>query len=37
MKIFLDDREHQLFHLVTEKLNSLELNLTIEKKNTAIG
>ena len=37
MKIILDDREQQLYHLVNEKNNSLDLKLTIEKKNIAIG
>lgn len=37
MKIFLDDREHQLFHLVSEKNVSLDLNLTIEKKTLPLG
>ena len=37
MKIILDDREHQLFHLVNEKNVSLDLNLTIEKKTLPLG
>lgn len=37
MKIFLDDREHQLYHLIHEKNNILELNLIIEKKTLSLG
>jgi len=37
MKIFLDDREHQLYHLVHDKNTSLDLNLTIEKKTLLLG
>ena len=37
MKIFLDDREHQLFHLLTEKLDSLDSKVMIEKKILPLG
>ena len=37
MKIILDDREQQLYHLVNEKNNSLDLKLTIEKKTLPLG
>tara|TARA_B110000967_G_C18778852_1_gene507160 strand:+ start:201 stop:956 length:756 start_codon:yes stop_codon:yes gene_type:complete len=37
MKIILDDREQQLYHLVNEKNDSLDLKLTIEKKTLPLG
>lgn len=37
MKIILDDREQQLYHLVKEKNDSLDLKLTIEKKTLPLG
>ena len=37
MKIILDDREQQLYHLVNEKNEILDLKLTIEKKTLPLG
>lgn len=37
MKIILDDREHQLYNLVNEKNEILDLKLTIEKKTLPLG
>lgn len=37
MKIFLDDREHQLFHVLHEKNESLDMKLIIEKKTLPLG